>query len=106
MLIGMEEQKVKRFRFLPGLAGLFVGFFAWFFLSVIFGLAWGVTGHKSGHFLLAASFGVMVLVPLWYWILRIPYAIGKEKGKAWMKITPLVVWWLAFVLMLSVALSG
>ena len=81
MIFYIENAQAKKFKFLPGLAGLI-----------------------AGKFLLMVSFGLMVLAPLWYWILRIPYINGKLKNKAWLKITPIVVWWITFALILSAGL--
>ncbi|MBU6388807.1 hypothetical protein KGQ72_02960 [Patescibacteria group bacterium] len=101
----METNRVEKFRFLPGLAGLFVGFIMWFLFSAIFGISQGVTHQKTGGLLLALSFAVMILAPLWYWILRIPYIVGKEKNKRWLKMIPVVVWWFIFVLVIFAGLS-
>ena len=102
----MNAQHTKKFRFLPGLAGLFVGFVVWFLLSVVFGVSQAVTSKSGGHFWLAISFAVMVLSPLWYWILRIPYVAGKEKNKKWLKILPVVTWWVVLALILLAGLSN
>jgi len=62
---------------LLGLASLFVGFFIWFFTSVIQGVGAGLSGKNSapGGFV-RFGFGLMVLGPLAFWI-------GKPAYQEW-----------------------
>lgn len=90
---------MKKFKLWQGLAGLFVGFIIWFLMSVIAGLDQGITGKQQPIFSYGFGFIIMIIIPLWYWALRIPYMIGKEKEWTVLKYSSIALWWLLFLLM-------
>lgn len=55
--------------FLVGLACAFVGFFVWFFLSVVLGISQGVTGKHTNTGILALPFFLMVGGPFVCWVI-------------------------------------
>jgi ABC-type Na+ efflux pump permease subunit len=97
-----NNTKVKRYRLVPGLVGLFAGAYLSFVYLVSTALT-GVNGfydegkHENAKLLFSVSFAMMILVPLWYLVLRVPYCIGRERNRKWQWMSSVVLWWMMLV---------